>query len=223
MKKNEKQGRRQGKLGAGVIMISFIAAAITFVLLLKIEENMLRDYEKESVWITTVSLEKNVEITDENRALYFRQVEVDKSVLPSTRVKDVGELVGSRTIFSIPEGSVLSVNMFTDDEGYRNNLVNPVIVGCKAEDLYQVASGILRQGDVVNVYTVSDELEETYLLWDNVLVYQTFDQSGNRISSEDVTVAASRINLLMEESWTEQFYTELQKGSLRMVKIWDHS
>lgn len=223
MKKNEKQGTKQGRLGAGVIMISFIAAAITFFLLIKIEENMLRDYEKENVWITTVSLEKNVEITDENKTVYFRQVEVDKSVLPSTRVDDIEELVGSRTIFAIPEGSVLSVNMFMDDEGYRNSLVNPVIVGCKAEDLYQVASGVLRQGDIVNVYTVSDELEETYLLWDNVLIHQTFDQSGNRIPSEDVTVAASRINLLMEESWAEQFYTELQKGSLRMVKIWDHS
>ena len=223
MKKNEKQGTKQGRLGARVIMISFIAAAITFFLLIKIEENMLRDYEKENVWITTVSLEKNVEITDENKTVYFRQVEVDKSVLPSTRVDDIEELVGSRTIFAIPEGSVLSVNMFMDDEGYRNSLVNPVIVGCKAEDLYQVASGVLRQGDIVNVYTVSDELEETYLLWDNVLIHQTFDQSGNRIPSEDVTVAASRINLLMEESWAEQFYTELQKGSLRMVKIWDHS
>lgn len=219
---NKRQEKKKMRMGPGVILISFIASVITFFLLLRIEQNMLQDYEKENVWITTVGLEANVEISKENIHMYFQQVEVDKSILPRSKVVDIESLAGSRTIFSIPEGSVLSLNMFTDDDDYQNSLGNPVIVGCKADDLYQVASGILRKGDMVNVYTVNNELEETYLLWDNVLVQQTFDQSGNRIAPEDITAAASRINLLMEESWTEQFYTELQKGSLRMVKIWDH-
>ena len=220
MNENKKQGKKKLKTGPGVILISFIASAITFFLLLRIEQNMLQDYEKEKVWITAVGLEKNVEISKENIYTYFQQTEVDKSILPKSKVTDLEMLAGSRTVFSIPEGTVLSVNMFTDDD-YQSSLADPVIVGCKADDLYQVASGILRTGDIVNVYTVNDELEETYLLWDNVLIQQTFDQSGNRIAPEDITTAASRINLLMEEGWTEQFYTELQKGSLRMVKIWD--
>ena len=62
---------------------------------------------------------------------------------------------------------------------------------------------------------------ETYLLWADVLIDQTFDNAGNLIVPEDVTTAAARINLLMEEGYAEQFYTELNKGSLRMVKVWN--
>lgn len=223
MKKSEKN-RNEGKnrrILPGVIAISFLASAITFFMLLKIEQNMLQNYEKVKVWITAATLQKSVEITEENMHIYFQQVEVDKSILPENRVVEPKMLNGSRTALVIPEGSILTETMFVSDGGYRSNLISPVIVGCKADDLYQVASGILRKGDHVNVYTVNEELEETYLLWGNVLIEQTFDQAGNRIAPEDTSVAAARINLLMEESWTEQFYTELKKGSMRMVKIWD--
>ncbi len=223
MKKSEKN-RNEGKnrrILPGVIAISFLASAITFFMLLKIEQNMLQNYEKVKVWITAATLQKSVEITEENMHVYFQQVEVDKSILPENRVMEPENLKGSRTGLIISEGSILTDSMFVSDESYRSNLISPVIVGCKADDLYQVASGILRKGDHVNVYTVNEELEETYLLWGNVLIEQTFDQAGNRIAPEDTSTAAARINLLMEESWTEQFYTELKKGSMRMVKIWD--
>ncbi len=218
---NDKTERKFRRILPGVIAVSFLASAITFFMLLKIEQNMLQDYEKVNVWITAATLQKSVEIAEENLQLYFQQVEVDKSILPENRVMEPKMLNGARTAVVIPEGSILTETMFVSDEGYRSNLISPVIVGCKADDLYQVASGILRKGDRVNVYTVNEELEETYLLWSNVLIEQTFDQAGNRIAPEDTSVAAARINLLMEEGWTEQFYTELKKGSLRMVKIWD--
>lgn len=213
--------RKERRIFPGVIAVAFIASAITFFLLLNIEKNMLQNYEKAAVWVAAASLQKSAEISAENMEEYFRQVEVDKSRLPEYVIRDIHEIEGSRAALMIPEGTILSEPMFSSDESYVNNLTNPVILGCKAEDLYQVASGILRKGDVVNVYTVNDELGETYLLWADVLIDQTFDNAGNLIAPEDVTTAAARINLLMEEACAEQFYTELNKGSLRMVKIWN--
>ncbi len=213
--------RKERRIFPGVIAVAFIASAITFFLLLNIEKNMLQDYEKAAVWVAAASLQKSAEISAENMEEYFRQVEVDKSRLPEYVIRDIHEIEGSRAALMIPAGTILSEPMFSSDESYVNNLTNPVILGCKAEDLYQVASGILRKGDIVNVYTVNDELGETYLLWADVLIDQTFDNAGNLIAPEDVTTAAARINLLMEEACAEQFYTELNKGSLRMVKIWN--
>ncbi len=216
-----RQKRKERRIFPGVIVIAFIASAVTFFLLLNIEKNLLSNYEKATVWVAASELPKSLEIQEETVESYFRQVEVDKTRIPEHVVEDIHVLAGTSTVLTIPSGTILSETMFTGDQKYVKGLTNPVIIGCKAEDLYQVASGILRKGDMVNVYTVNDELDEAYLLWSDVMIYQTFDNSGNQIAAEDVTTAAARINLLMEEWHAEQFYTELHRGSLRMVKKWD--
>ena len=58
------------------------------------------------------------------------------------------------------------------------------------------------------------------MLWENIMVYQAFDVSGNVIAAEDTLTPAARVNLLLEEGYAEQFYNELNKGSLRLVKVW---
>jgi len=125
------------------------------------------------------------------------------------------------TAIMIPKGSILTETMFEYGEKYVDHMTNPVIAGCKADDLFQAVSGVLRKGDLINIYTVNEELGETYLLWSRVLVYQTFDSGGNLIAPEDTVTAAARINVLIEEGNAEQFYNEINNGSLRMVKIWD--
>ena len=216
-----RQKRKERRIFPGVIVIAFIASAVTFFLLLNIEKNLLSNYEKATVWVATAGIRKSFEMQEENVEHLFRQVEVDKARIPEQVVEDIHTLAGKSTVLTIPAGTILSETMFTNHEKYVKGLTNPVIIGCKAEDLYQVASGILRKGDMVNIYTVNDELGEAYLLWSDVMIYQTFDNSGNQIAAEDTTTAAARINLLMEEWYTEQFYTELHRGSLRMVKLWD--
>ena len=223
-KKNNTAGRQRKKerrIFPGVIVIAFLASAIIFFLLLNIEKNLLSDYEKVTVWVAAEDLPRSLEIQIQNLNKYFKQVEVDKTRIPEHVVGDINTLAGKSAALMIPAGTILVEPMFTDNEKYIKGLTEPVIVGCKAEDLYQVASGILRKGDMVNIYTVNDELGEAYLLWSDVMIYQTFDNSGNQIAAEDTTTAAARINLLMEEWYTEQFYTELHRGSLRMVKLWD--
>lgn len=223
-KKNNTAGRQKKKerrIFPGVIAIAFLASVITFFLLLNIEKNLLSDYEKVSVWVAVEEIPKSLEIHKGDMGKFFKQVEVDKTRIPEYVVGDIDTLTGKSAALMIPAGSILVESMFTDDEKYAKGLTDPVIVGCKAEDLYQVASGILRKGDMVNIYTVNDKLGEAYLLWSDVMIYQTFDNSGNQIAAEDTTTAAARMNLLMEEWYTEQFYSELHRGSLRMVKIWD--
>lgn len=220
-KAGKERVKKERRILPGVIIIAFIAAAITFFLLLNIEKNMLQDYEKASVWVAAGNLQESLEINVQNVEKCFVRIEMDKSQIPEYAIEDIQNLVGSQTALMLPKGTVITAPMFRTIDTYIDNMTDPVIIGCKADDLYQVASGILRKGDFVNVYTVNDELEETYLLWEDVLIYQTFDSAGNQIAGEDMTTAAARINLLMEERYAEQFYTELHNGSLRMVKIWN--
>lgn len=34
---------------------------------------------------------------------------------------------------------------------------DPVIAGCKADDLYQIVGGVLRAGDRINIYQVDEQ------------------------------------------------------------------
>ena len=218
----EKQRRREaGRILPGIIVIAFMAAVITFFLLLNAEKSILNDYEKAVVWVTATDLQKSLEIQEADLESLFVQEEVDKGQIPAMTVTDIQMVRGSRTVFMIPEGTILSTSMFTNEEEHIENMTQPVIAGCRAEDLYQAVSGILRKGDMVNLYTVNKELGETYLLWEDIRVYQTFDSAGNIIPPEDTVTPAARMNLLMEEGNAEQFYTEINNGSLCMVKLWE--
>lgn len=209
------------KILPGAILVSFLAALGTFFLLLNMEKNALSAYEKTYVWCAKGELAKGLEMTEAGLLDCFEQVEVDKSKVPEGVVEYPEELVGTQTQLLITRGTIITESMFNKEQDYVSGLYNPVVAGCKSDDLFQLVSGVLRKGDLVHVYTVNEELEETYLLWENVMVYQAFDSAGNVIASEDVTTPAARINLLLEEGYAEQFYNELNKGSLRVVKVWE--
>jgi len=204
----------------GVILVSFIASIATFFLLLNVEKNALEAYEKVMVWTVKCELAKGLEISESSMTEYFMQVEIDKNRVPGKVIENPQILIGKLTEVLIPQGTILTEAMFSDEEKFRKGIHNPIVAGCKGDDLFQLVSGVLRKGDLVNIYMVNEELGETYMLWENIMVYQAFDTSGNVIASEDVETPAARVNLLLEEGYTEQFYNELNAGSLRLVKVW---
>ena len=104
-------------------------------------------------------------------------------------------------------------------ESITAGMREPVIAGFRADDLSQVAGGVLRAGDRIHVFA-SEEGEGTFLIWENVYVQQVFDAGGNVIESGDETTAAQRINVFLDKEDVEAFYTRLEQGSLKVVKIW---
>ena len=216
---NSKKEKR--RILPGVIIVAFVAALATFFILLQAEKNMLSEYEKEAVWCSSQQLPKGLEITQQNWQQYFVQTDIEKSKVPEKKVTDPQLLIGKLAGLDIPRGTVLTDTMFEGDEKYIASMQSPVIAGCKADDLFQFVSGVLRKGDLVHIYAVSEDLGATYLLWENVLVYQVFDTAGNLIPPEDITTPAARVNLLLEKGNAELFYNELQNGSLRVVKVWE--
>lgn len=221
---NRETGRdaeKRGKGLPGVILAAFAAAAVTYIVLLSMEKNMLSAYEKADCWALAQALERGTEITEDNVETLFEQVQVDVRHIPQETVTDPRELLGSQAAIAIPEGSMVTESMFTRSGSYRADLEDPVIAGCRAEDLYQLVSGTLRSGDRIHIYTVDEELGETYLIWEDVMVYQVFDSAGNLIPPQDTVSAAARINVLLEEGNAELFYSELYRGSLRVVKLWE--
>lgn len=220
--REDRKGAESRKKGLpGIILAAFTAAAVTYIVLLNVEKNALSAYEKGDCWVLAQALEKGTEITADNVGSIFCAAQADLRHIPQEAVADPQTLLGAQAAITIPGGSIVTEPMFTSAGSFRSALEHPVIAGCRADDLYQLVSGTLRSGDRIHIYTVDEELGETYLVWDNVMVYQTFDSAGNLIPPQDTLSAAARINVLLEEGTAELFYSELYRGSLRAVKLWE--
>lgn len=212
------KGKEKRSIFPGAVAAAFVAAIMVYLILLNVEKKALSNYEKGSVLAAQKDIIQGVVFTQENVPLYFEEVQVDQRLIPSAAVTDKEQLIGTLSGINIDKGSILTSSMLNMQNEEIAAMKQPVIAGFKADDLFQVVSGTLRTGDKINIYTVEEDFKTTYLVWENILVQQVFDTAGVTILAQDQNTAAARINILLEQDSVEQFYTELARGSLRVVK-----
>lgn len=219
MKKTKDLKVAQKNILPGAIFSALIVAVIIFIVMLNTEKNMLLDYEKGMIYTTIKSIPQGQVITEINYIDYFVEKEIDRTLVTDASITSFEQLIGLFPVRAIEKGTMVSKSMFESVNEITKNMKNPVEVGLKADDLYQVVGGILRTGDKIHIYTVEEsETGEVTLVWPDVYVNKVFDTSGLLIENEDSTTSASRINILLEKEYVEEFYKELALGSLRVVK-----
>ncbi len=207
------------KLKTGGTIAALTAAAAVFVCMVQMEKNILTQYEKGSIYTAETAIPKGQVITQDNYREYFAQKELDRSCIPPTALTAPEQLYGLAAGFDIEPGVLLTRGMFETLEEIKGELEEPVIAGFKAEDIYQVAGGVLRAGDRIHIYYVKEQ--EAVLAWESVYVQQVFDISGRSIENADKTTVAQRLNIYLDKKDIEAFYSGLAGGSLRAVKVCD--
>ena len=242
--------KKEKSILPGVIIVSLVVATVVYAVLLNAEKAALSDYAKGSVYIASKPIPKGQLITAANAGDYLTLKEIDQSLIPASAITDLAELADLISVYSIDQGSLLTEGMFDKVLDITQDMAEPVIAGCKADDLYQIVGGVLRAGDRINIYQVDEQAAKTEgsqeqslyssgdaptenqewqedggmeagLVYGNVFVQQVFDQSGNIIDSSDTTTPAQRINIYLDNGGVADFYVALAKGSLRVVKICD--
>ncbi len=204
----------------GSMVVALIAAFVVFGVMLQIEKNVLADYEKGVIYTAVKDIPRGQLITSENCRDYFEEQELDKKCIPPTAISDSSRVTGLVAEADIEEGVLLTEGMFEQLNTITAAMEAPVIVGLKAEDLYQIVGGVLRAGDRIHIYSVDKE-HGAKVIWKDVFVQQVFDNAGSCIQNGDREAAAQRINVYMESAEVERFYSELALGSLRIVKVCD--
>lgn len=212
-------GERLAKIKTGGTIAALVAAAAVFVCMVQMEKSILTQYEKGVIYTAASAIYKGQMITEDNYREYFAVKELDKTCIPPTALSAPEQLYGLAAVYDIDQGVMLTAGMFESMEDIRGGLNDPVIVGFKAEDICQVAGGVLRAGDRIHIYYVRDQ--EAVLAWESVYVQQVFDISGKNIEAADKTTAAQRLNIYLDKKDIETFYTDLASGSLRAVKVCD--
>lgn len=235
--------KKEKSILPGVIIVSLVVATVVYAVLLNAEKAALSDYAKGSVYIASKPIPKGQLITAANAGDYLTLKEIDQSLIPASAITDLAELADLISVYSIDQGSLLTEGMFDKVLDITQDMAEPVIAGCKADDLYQIVGGVLRAGDRINIYQVDEQAakadgnqeqplydydtesewkEETSmagLVYGNVFVQQVFDQSGSIIDSSDTTTPAQRLNIYLDNDDVASFYAALAQGSLRVVKI----
>lgn len=218
-KKDKEEKRKLGKrLRTGGILAALVAAVAVFTAMVQMEKNILTQYERGMIYTALKAIPEGQIITEENWEQYFQEKQLDKSCIPPTALNTPEQVIGLVAAFPIEQGVLLTQGMFHRLDDILKQMDSPVIAGFKADDISQVAGGVLRPGDRVNIYAVREE--GTSLVWADVFIQQVFDASGGSISNTDSTTAALRINVYLDRSEVEEFYSELSNGSLRVVKLW---
>ncbi len=219
MNKTEKKKIARFKWKLGVCITAFTAAVSIFIILLQIEKNALAQYEKGLVYIAAETIPEGAVVTEENCEKYFELVETDKILIPASALTDYNQLLGLVAKYDVEKGTLLSSGMFQPLNEVLRDMKEPVIAGLKADDLFQVAGGVLRAGDRIHIFNINAE-GKAELCWEEVYVESVFDQAGKEISNGDKTASAQRINVYMEKDDVEVFYSKLFGGSLRVVKAY---
>lgn len=221
---NKEKGKVKGdrrlsvkRLKMGGIIAMLVASFAIFAAMIQIEKNVLTQYEKDAIYIAAREIPKGQLITEDNYKQYFEEKQLDKSCIPITALRSPEQVAELTAVYTIEQGVLLTQGMFQRMDEILERMEHPVVAGFKAEDIYQVAGGVLRAGDRVNIYSVRED--GTNLVWQRVYVQQVFDASGNAIPSGDTSTAAQRVNVCLDEADVEDFYSQLAWGSLRVVKL----
>lgn len=221
-KPNKDKRTDTGRLKTGGILAALIAAVSVYAVMVQTEKKVLTQYEKGIIYTAPKTIPRGTLITEENWKSYFREQELDKACIPDTALANAGQVEGLVASYDIDCGTLLTIGMFESINEITAGMKEPCITGFKAEDLYQVVGGVLRAGDRIHIYSVTESEEaenETKLVWGNVYVQGVFDQAGNQIVSGDTQTAAQRINIYLDNADVPRFYSELAGGSLRVVKV----
>lgn len=221
MRKKNKEEKRQlwKKLRTSGILAALVASVAVFTAMVQMEKSILTQYERGMIYTAIKEIPEGQLITEENWEQYFQEKQLDKSCIPPTALRTPDQIIGLVAVFPIEQGVLLTQGMFHRLDDILKQMESPVIAGFKAEDIFQVAGGVLRAGDRINIYAVREE--GTSLVWADVFIQRVFDASGNTISNTDNTTAALRVNVYLDQSEVEEFYSELANGSLRVVKLCD--
>lgn len=209
---------KRDKRWIGSMAAALVAAVSLYAVMLQTEKKMLSEYERGVIYVAAREIPGGTLIDNSNRETYLERAELDKSVIPPAALASPEQLDGLIAGRTIDVGTLLTEGMFETRNKVTEEMEHPVIAGFKADDLYQVAGGVLRAGDRINIYTVS-EGGAACIIWRDVFVEQVFDSAGNRIGGEDHTGSAQRINVYLDAGDVEYFYTELARGALRVVKV----
>ncbi|MGN1188551.1 MAG: hypothetical protein ACI4R6_08650, partial [Lachnospiraceae bacterium] len=167
-------------------------------------------------------VDKETVITAENVGVYFTLQVRESNSLPEGYITNSGMLVGKILSRDYVKNEIITMSGFTDIDERIAGIENPVEVSFNAGNLSQVAGGVLRAGDYINIWSVSEGAgyDRSNIIAEPICRYayvsRVFSASGEEVRNDDKDGhAATVINIIIPSDMEEKFNIALTKGTLR--------
>lgn len=212
MNKKEKQGKIWP-----VVLCLFLAGGI-FILLLNMEAKQLARYEKGMTVVALTDVEAGKEITEENLKELFAVVERPLSDIPDAAYHETDRLIGQYAQSGIDAGSVITKSMLGDLSRVQDDMV---LLGVNMKALEQSVAGTLRAGDVIDIYTVRQEEDDSVEIekaLEQVTIDRSYTGTGAVIRKEDDTSIAQYLTIPVHKEAVGAFYKALEDCKIEIVK-----
>lgn len=215
---------KKGKIKIWHILVCLLVAAALYIALYYSLVMALQNYETGTVVIASMDIPENVEITEENYAMYFTTMEMEAIKIPESAFKTAGALNGTYVTNDIDKGAIITRSMVDVMDNYTESYKDAKIVTVSTSDLEQSVAGTLRAGDIIDIYSVdTTEVSEgkrykATLLDEGVSIIRSYDASGVAIKKDDTTSIAQIVLIPMASGDVEGFLEGLEKGSIKLVK-----
>lgn len=234
-KKQKKEQKMKSGQGSSLIFGAFlalVASVIIFVVLVQFEKNQLSEYERSTVFVASTEIAKGTVVNSQNWNQYFSEKEIEKSKIPQGAITQTEQIEDMAALYNIASGTYLMESMFQKVNEIEGEYESVKIVSFRADDISQVAGGVLRSGDRVDIYLINNKTNtnsngkedveyEAVLRWENVYIQQAFDGAGVNITPDDAESSSQRFNIYLDKTEVPEFLAALEKGNLRMSKCCD--
>lgn len=229
-KKSVKKEKQLKPTNVKLIFYCIIAAAALYAILIVTEKSLIKQEEQILVYVAVDDVPEMIFITEENFDNYFAQEKRPISTLPEGTVTDVELIMESFTKCSIYKNQTLIAGMFKSEKSYIDNIENPVEVSFTAGSIAQTVGGVLRAGDLINIWSVSSVSENgvkktsVNIICEGAYVSRAFTSTGVEVKRDSKDEASTTvINIIIPSEYEKAFNEAISTGSLRISRIVDGS
>ena len=216
--KQNNAGKKKGQGRLWPIILCLLLAGGVFVLLMNVESRQLAQYEKGNVVVAIADVAEAKEVTEKNVSEYFALVERPLSDIPKAAILELEDLVGQYAQSGIDAGSIITDSMLGE---LRKEHGDAVLLGVNMEALAQSVAGTLRAGDIIDIYTVKVEEDDSVTVekaLGNVAVERSYTSAGVAILKDDDTSIAQYITIPVHKDAVGIFYQSLEDRRIEIVK-----
>lgn len=188
-----------------------------------VERTILKSEDYVDVYIAKVMVERNTLVTTENINELFSLEERRSDWIPDGSVSDASQLLGKMVRHGYEKNEIVTISGLSASDLRTEGIESPVEVSLDAGSLSQVVGGIIREGDRINIWSVSKKNEnggniaEAEKICDYAYVTRVFTSSGVQVKQAVQDGAAAMVvNIVIPESKEEEFNIALERGTLRV-------
>lgn len=221
-KKADKVKKEKSGVSAKVILCSIIVSAVLYALLIFVEKSIVDSEDTKQVYVSVKEVPENFLITAENIGGYFALMERPLSAVPDNAVENAAELYGKYTGRMIDKNEILTGKSFSSLDERTRGIEHPIEVSLNASSLSQMAGGVIRAGDYINVWAVKstningESVTKTESICTHAYVTRAFTSSGEEASGNDKDKATLVINIIIPAEQEKEFNRAIVEGTVRV-------